>query len=236
MARKPAAKNARKVSRTRRAVKANSAVAAKAAAPFVQARKAKPLHRSLLAAAVFILLIALLNYIAAAVTFIVGLPTFLDTWATSLGVMIGGLWAGVAGGVLYNLLFASASWGQTEWVWAFSSIWVAFATWMMYKDGWLTLKDPTKLVVAGFLLALTNTFIMFSISIMAFGAYPTYKSPFSTVSIQDAVRMMLPNPAVASFIEIFLVNVADKLISLTLATAVFVYLPNKYKAYFHDKW
>lgn len=234
MARKPKAGKARKAAHSRKAAvrKAAPATARKSTASPAP-RKAKSLHVSMLAAFVFVILVAILNYITAILTYTAKLPLFIDTWATSLAVMVAGLWAGVAGGVLYNIAMAYFSWGSTQWVWAFSSVWVAFATWMLYKDGWLTLKDPSKLFVAGLLLALTNTFIVFSISIMAFGKFPTYGS---TIYIQEALYGIFPNAAVASFGETFIVNVADKLISLTLATVVFLYLPNKFKAYFHNKW
>lgn len=191
------------------------------------------MHVSMLAAFVFVIIVAALNYLAAIITYAAKIPLFLDTWATSLAVMVAGLWAGIAGGVLYNVAMAYFSWGSSQWVWAFSSIWVAFATWMLYKDGWITLKEPSKLLMAGLVLAVTNTFIVFSISIMAFGKFPTYGS---TIFIQEAIYKLLPSTAVASFVETLLVNVADKLISLSLATAVFLYVPNKFKAYFHNKW
>ncbi len=226
MARKPKAAKARKVVRSRKA-------AARKVAPAAASRKAKSAHVSILAAFVFVILVAVLNYLTAIITYTAKIPLFIDTWATSLAVMVAGLWAGVAGGVLYNVAMAYFAWGSSQWVWAFSSIWVAFATWMLYKDGWLSFKDPSRFLVAGLLLALTNTFIVFSISIMAFGKFPTYGS---TIYIQELIYGAFPNAAVASFGETFLVNVADKLISLTLATAVFLYIPNKVKAYFHNKW
>jgi len=82
-------------------------------------------------------------------------------------------------------------------------------------------------------LAITNTFIVFSISLVAFGKFPTYGS---TIYIQEALYRLLPNVAIASFVETLLVNIVDKLISLSLAAAVFLYVPNKFKAYFHNKW
>jgi len=220
------ARKARKASRARR-------TAVRRAAPSGATRRAKPMHVSMLAAFVFVIIVAALNYLAAIITYAAKIPLFLDTWATSLAVMVAGLWAGIAGGVLYNVAMAYFSWGSSQWVWAFSSIWVAFATWMLYKDGWITLKEPSKLLMAGLVLAVTNTFIVFSISIMAFGKFPTYGS---TIFIQEAIYKLLPSTAVASFVETLLVNVADKLISLSLATAVFLYVPNKFKAYFHNKW
>ena len=226
MAGKPRTGKARKAVRARRAT-------VRKAAPAVAPRRAKSMHMSLFAAFLFVFIVATFNYITAAITYAVHLPVYLDTWATSLAVMIAGLWAGVAGGVLYNVAMAYFSWGSTQWVWAFSSIWVAFATWMLYKDGWLTFKEPSKLLLAGLVLALTNTFIVFSISIIAFGKFPTYGS---TIYIQEAIYKVLPVAAVASFGETLLVNIADKLISLSIATAVFAYVPNKFKAYFHDKW
>jgi len=232
MAKRSKAVKARKTSRAKKIVRARNAAVFKAS-PAVAPKKSKAMHVSMLAAFVFVILVAVLNYLTAIITYSVKLPLFIDTWATSLAVMVAGLWAGVAGGVLYNVAMAYFAWGTSQWVWAFSSIWVAFATWMLYKDGWISLKDPAKLLVAGLLLAITNTFIVFSISIMAFGKFPTYGS---TIYIQEAIYRMLPNAAVASFAETLLVNVADKLISLSLATAVFLYVPDKFKAYFHNKW
>ncbi|MFA6329847.1 MAG: hypothetical protein WCX64_04160 [Candidatus Micrarchaeia archaeon] len=230
MARKPKAGKARKAVRSRKVVHARGVAVRKAVAA---SQKSKAMHVSLLAAFVFVILVAILNYVTAILTYTVKLPIYIDTWATSLAVMIAGLWAGIAGGVLYNVAMAYFAWGSTQWVWAFSSIWVAFATWMLYKDGWLSFKNPAKFLVAGLLLALTNTFIVFSISLLAFGKFPTYGS---TIYIQEALYNILPNAAVASFGETLLVNVVDKVISLSLATAVFLYVPNKFKAYFHNKW
>jgi hypothetical protein len=225
MARKRKARKAKRVVRARR-------VQARKAAP-AALRRQKPMHMSMLAAFVFVIVVATLNYITSILTYAARLPLFIDTWATSLAVMVAGLWAGVAGGVLYNIAMAYSTWGASSWVWLFSSVWVAFATWMLYKDGWITVKEPSRLLLAGLVVAVTNTFIVFSISIIAFGKFPTYGS---TIYIQEAVYRLLPNAGVASFCEALLVNVADKLISLSLAAAVFLYLPNKYRAYFHNKW
>jgi len=185
---------------------------------------------AIFAAFVFVILIASLNYATGALTFTAKLPFFFDTWATSAAAMVGGLWAGVVGGLIYNLFMAYTTWGSPQWVWAFSSMWVAFATWMLYKDKWISIHNPRKLLAAGAVIGITNTFIVFSISLLAFGRVPDYSS---TMFIQDAFRSWFGNTAIASFVETLIVNLADKIISITVAAAVVAYVPANYKAYFH---
>ena len=78
-----------------------------------------------------IIVVAILNFIGVKVAIFLKIPFFLDTWATSLGVMAGGLWVGLIGGVLYNLVMITV-WGPNAWVWAFVNIWVALAVYFLF--------------------------------------------------------------------------------------------------------
>src|SRR5262249_12556919 len=60
------------------------------------------------------------------------LPFWLDSWATSLAAIEGNLAIAAIGGVLYNLAMALTVWGIGAWVWASSSLTVAFLTWRFY--------------------------------------------------------------------------------------------------------
>jgi hypothetical protein len=191
--------------------------------------KGRSRRLQLLAAFVFVACVALLNLVSSTIAAYLSLPLFLDTWATSAAVIIGGLWAGTTGGMLYNIIMTYLLWSPSSWVWMFSSAWVAFATWMLYKDGWISISRPKNLLLAGATVGITNTFIVISISLLAFGAFPAY---VNTLYIQTAINSVINYSMISSFITTLLANIVDKIITVTFAALVVAYMPRKYKTYF----
>jgi hypothetical protein len=183
----------------------------------------------LFAAFVFVACVALLNFASSLIALYLALPLYLDTWATSAAVMMCGLWAGTSGGMLYNILMTYLLWSPSAWVWMLSSAWVAFATWMLYRDGWIGLANPKKLVAAGAIIGITNTFVVVSISLVAFGTFPEYAN---TLFVKTALNSIINNPAISSFFEVLLANLADKIITVGFAAMIVARIPKRYKAYF----
>ena len=68
------------------------------------------------------------------------IPIFMDTWGTSLIVIIGGFWIGACAGIIYNLIMAFTIWNPFSLIWATSSILVAGSTWFFWRRGWIKSK------------------------------------------------------------------------------------------------
>ena len=173
-------------------------------------------HASIFSERPWILIIAavMLNYATSILMFRLGVPFFLDTWATSFSVMIGGFYVGALAGILYNLLMALTYWGTSSWVWMFSSILVAASTYYFWKRGWVNLQYPGKLVSAGIITGILNaalaTVIIYAFNISPYqGTLPVYYFFYSIIG----------DNFTASVMEEVVVEMLDKTISLTIAAA-----------------
>jgi len=161
---------------------------------------------------------ALINFLTSMLVNFLKLPIFLDTWATSLGVVIGGVWVGVAGGVLYNFLMALlTSWGPSSWVWGFCSAAVALVTWLFWKNGWFDLRKPLKLLVAGLGVGLVTAVTGFGVQVVFFGGHAT-NHPVAVV--YNAFLNWTGNNLLASFLEQVAINIVDKPVSVFIAAGV----------------
>jgi len=165
--------------------------------------------------------VALLNYLGVKIAILLNIPFFLDTWATSLGVMVGGLAVGLAGGVLYNLLMMGV-WGPTAWVWAFANIWVAIIVYILWKKGWINIKKPGKLFVSSLLVGLTETLVVIIILFSAWGGVETYEGVLPTY---DAILDGTGNKVFAAISEKFITIPVDQIVSLFLAAIVVSSIP-----------
>jgi len=166
--------------------------------------------------------IVLLNYVTSIITDLLHVPFFLDTWATSLGVMMCGLLFGIIGGVLYNLFMAFTFWGASAWVWSISSIWVAIVTYFLWKSGWIKIGNPFKIIGSGMFIGATNAIVTTLISVIAFGALPTYAGTEPTYQFFYA---MTNNRLVSTLSEHLITELADKTIAIFMAAFVFTHLP-----------
>lgn len=152
------------------------------------------------------------------------IPFYLDTWATSLAVMLGNLWIGVLAGVIYNLIMAFTYWGHSYWVWMFSSILVATVTWFFCKSKWIDIRKPLKIVSAGITTGVLNTIMSFII-IKAFH-FPEYEG---TLVIYRLFMERTHNQAISSWFELVSVETVDKTIAILLAAAIGYLLYDSFK-------
>lgn len=143
------------------------------------------------------------------------IPFFLDTWATSLVVILGNLWIGMLAGVVYNLIMAFTYWGHSYWVWMFSSMLVATVTWLFWKRNWIDVHKPLKIVGAGVTTGVLNT-IMSYIIIKA-SHLPEYEG---TLVIYRLFFERTHNQAISSWSELLLVETVDKTIAILFAAAM----------------
>jgi len=143
------------------------------------------------------------------------IPFYLDTWATSLVVMLGNLWTGMLAGVVYNLIMAFTYWGHSYWVWMFSSILVATVTWLFWKSNWIDVRRPLKIVAAGITTGVLNTIISFII--MKAFHLPEYEG---TLAIYRLFMERTHNQAISSWSELLLVETVDKTIAILFAAAI----------------
>lgn len=181
-------------------------------------------HISLKNPWILILAAVMLNYASSVMMVSLDLPFFLDTWGTSLAVMIGGLPAGIAAGIAYNLLMTLTVWGLSSWVWVFSSTIVACATWYFWKNKWVDVHQPGKLLTAGAVAGGLNAVLAWAI--IAAAKLEPYRG---TLPIYDLVTEYTKNPALASLIEQLIVEITDKMICLTLAAVFYVFLSEHIK-------
>ena len=189
-----------------------------------QAETEKQEHISLKNPWILVLAAVMLNYASSVMMVSLNLPFFLDTWGTSLAVMIGGLPAGIAAGIAYNLLMVLTVWGISSWVWIFSSILVACATWYYWKNKWIDVHQPGRLLTAGAATGGLNAVLAWAI--IAAAKLAPYQG---TLPIYDLVKEYTNNPAMASLIEQLIVEITDKMICLTLVAVFYVFLSEHIK-------
>jgi len=146
------------------------------------------------------------------------LPFFLDSWATSAGVITGGLGVGIAGGVLFNALMAATVWGPSSWVWAASSVLVACATWLFQRAKWIDIERPFRLVTAGVLTGIANACLATAILYLVVGL----PDDPNTRAFRDALRSAFGDVPGSFFLQELLIEIPDKTISLISAAAVVV--------------
>jgi len=181
-----------------------------------------PVKKTLFITIILIAIVIALNYITALLVNLFKVPLFLDTWGTSLGVLVGGFGVGAIGGVLYNLIMAATVWGPSAWVWSISSLWIAISTYFFLKHGFLDIRNIKKLIFAGLVIGFTNALITFEISVFVFNSLPTYEP---TEAINNFFFAATGNHNVAVFLEHITVELFDKTASLFIAVSVFSLIP-----------
>jgi len=157
----------------------------------------------------------MLNIITAVLVIILRIPLYLDSWATSLAVILGGVGIGLVVGIVYNLFMAATYWGPSYWVWMFSSALVALLTWFFFKRQWITLRKPWKLIAVGIMTGVLNTIL--AVVIIVIANLPPYQG---TYPIYTFFYHMTGNTILASTVENLCVEIIDKTIAIVLAAAV----------------
>ena len=167
-----------------------------------------------------------LNIITAVLVITLQLPLYLDSWGSSLAVILGGLGIGLIVGVVYNLFMSVTYWGSSSWIWMFSSILVVLITWFFNKKGWITFQKPWRLISVGILTGVLNTIL--AVFILWAARLPPYQG---TYSIYTFFYHLTNNNILASTIENLSVEIIDKTICITLAAfvALYVFKINRHK-------
>lgn len=167
-----------------------------------------------------LILIGVLLNLASSFTMIsLHIPLFLDTWGTSLAVIRSGFPAGAATGIVYNLILAFAIRTPVSAIWSAGSVLVAAATWVFWRRGWIDLRRPGLILAAGILTGLANG--LFGIALTAVFGLPPYAG---TMVVSRYLTDLTANPALASVIEEFAVELMDKTLSLFLAAVAILIL------------
>lgn len=162
--------------------------------------------------------VALLDWATGLITNALRMPFFLDTWATSAGVMVGGLGAGAAGGVLYNLLMAATVWGARAWVWCASSVLVACITFLFWRVDWIDIEHPFRLIAVGVLTGLANACLATAILCLVVGV----PDDPNAGAFGDALRATIGHSSASVLVQEIVIEVGDKTISIIGAAALVV--------------
>jgi energy-coupling factor transport system substrate-specific component len=174
---------------------------------------------------VLIPVIAALNYVTGVAINLLKLPLFMDTWATMFGTIVAGLWVGIAGGFLYNIVMAFTFWGLPAWVWGFINVYIAAITWVLWHFGWISIKKPVKLILAGIIIGVTNVIPVTLINVFIFGALPTYAG---TAWIYAIILNQTGSTISAVIGSAIAGEIPDKLISIVLAAVVASRMPTRF--------
>ena len=167
-----------------------------------------------------------LDYATALIASALTLPFYLDTWATSTAVVVGGLPVGIAAGVLYNLLMAATVWGPAAAVWCVSSATAAACTWFFFRRGWVSIERPFAMVASGVLTGLVNGCLSFVIYLVVFGSAPAVDN---TRAFRELLQASLGSSGFALLCASLMIEVADKTVSIITAAATAFLLRDAYR-------
>lgn len=170
-----------------------------------------------------VVLVILLNSIIPVLRSGFDLPFYFDTWGTMAGVMIGGLKAGIAGGVLYSLLECLLTNGQSSWVWSLESLLVAILTWFLFRRHWVDIHRPFRLVLTGILMGTCTASL--ALFLMRFVREQMYT--FET-GIFNLIVSHFKRPGVALALEQLAIDWMDKTLSICVA-AVLVFAVHEFR-------
>jgi ABC-type transporter Mla MlaB component len=166
-----------------------------------------------------ILSMAMLNFAGSVLMTVLHWPFFMDSWGTSLAVILGGLRAGICAGVIYNLIMAFTFWEPSSWVWMFCNILIAVLTWYFLKHGWIDLHKPARLLGAGIMCGLLNSIAVMLTTTLT--GLPIYQG---TMAVYHFFADMTGNTLFASVAEKVFVEIADKTIALLLAAVAVIFI------------
>jgi hypothetical protein len=170
-------------------------------------------------------IIVALNYISVKVATFLNIPFFLDTWATSAGVMLGGVWVGLAGGVLYNFVMASSVW-QGQYAWALVSAWVVVAVSFLFRKGWIDISRPGKLLGSGIMVGASTAALALGVQFMFYGGVDIYQPILPTF---NALLEASGNKVLSAVAEKFITIPVDQIVSLFLAAIVYTSVSKRVK-------
>jgi hypothetical protein len=164
-----------------------------------------------------VMAVATLDYLSARAADALGIPFYLDTWATSAGVLAAGLVPGIVGGALYCALMATTVWGPTGIVWTISSANVALLTWTFARRGWVDVERPLGLLSAGIVTGALNTLLAAWLEPIVYGT----RNPFDkSVLFRELFQKSLGSWGAVLHLDDLLVEITDKTVSIIVAAAI----------------
>jgi len=153
------------------------------------------------------------------------LPVFLDSVGTVLVAVLCGPWAGALTGALSNTIWGIAI-DPNAFPWWPVAFFIGLVSGLMAKAGWF--KSWWKVVVTGFVVALTAATISTPIAVYLFGGITASGSSFITAYLmQTGVGVFQ-----AVFSTSFLVEPVDKITTAMLAFAIVQGLSRRFVARF----
>jgi hypothetical protein len=162
------------------------------------------------------LAVATLDYLSARAADALSVPFYLDTWATSVGVLAGGLVPGIVGGALYCVAMAATVWGPRGMVWTISSASVALLTWAFARRGWVDVERPLGLLSAGIITGALNTLLSALLEPLVYGT----RDPFDkSMLFRELFQKALGSWDVVLHLDDLLVEITDKTVCILVAAA-----------------
>lgn len=173
-----------------------------------------------------ILAAVMFNFVTSSLMIQTKLPFFLDSWGTSLAVMLGGWQAGVITAVLYHILICAAHWGWSSWVWVLSSLLIVGGTWVFSRRNWTSIYRPGKMLMAGAVIGILNSALVQLIIYVT--DLPSYEG---TLAVYRFFLRMTGNGTFAALAEKMFVEIGDKTLSMILAASAVFLLRDLLKNY-----
>jgi energy-coupling factor transport system substrate-specific component len=166
-----------------------------------------------------------INVVMGQIVLLLKLPVYLDSIGTVLVGVLCGPWAGAVTGALSNLIWGLAidpnalPWWPVAFFIGYMS--GRMANWGFFKSWW-------KVVVTGFVVALTAAIVSTPISVYLYGGITASGSSFITAYLMQTGQGVLT----AVFNTSFLVEPVDKITTAMLAFAIIQGLSSRFLARF----
>lgn len=166
-----------------------------------------------------------INVVIGQIVVLLRLPVYLDSIGTMLVAAVAGPWAGALTGTLSNII-----WGLAMDPNAFP--WFPVALFIGFVTGWCAIaglfKNWWKVVITGFLVALTAAIVSTPIAVYLYGGITASGSSFITAFLLQTGRDLVTSVLSTNF----LVEPIDKIATALLAYAVIKGLSGRYLARF----
>lgn len=182
--------------------------------------KVRTASRLLVTQIVLIPVIAALNYVTGSVVTLLRIPLWLDTWATTYGVLIAPIWVGILGGCLYNIIMGLTLWGIPSIIWMYTQILLGLMTWWFYRIGRLSLKKPATLVAIGLLMGAVNQALGVPTIYLVYGGLPAPAG--GGVWMKDIIFAAILSSTGIRALALFLCNLPQELVDKTIALIISV--------------
>lgn len=162
-----------------------------------------------------------INVVIGQIVVLLRLPVYLDSIGTVLVAALAGPWAGALTGTLSNII-----WGLAIDPNAFP--WFPVALFIGFVAGWCAIgglfKSWWKVVITGFLVALTAAIVSTPIAVYLYGGITASGSSFITAFLLETGRGLVESVLSTNF----LVEPVDKIATALLAYAIIKGLSQRY--------